>query len=219
MPGSWLHLVCIYYNQAMSAKAAFPVLWDALKLWWEDWSNQMLVALIALLLSLSVVLYPAAIFGVYEQALDLTHGVRTGIVGFWKGFKGHLRQSLPWGLLNLFVLALQAFNVWFYHNVDHPIALPLMILMLGLGLFWLVWQFFSVNCFFLQEEKKLIIAWKNGLAVMLLHPGFTALIALAVLILLGLSVTTFIPFFLGSVPLTAILGLRAVQTTIKQDES
>ena len=83
----------------MSAKAAFPVLWDALKLWWEDWSNQMLVALIALLLSLSVVLYPAAIFGVYEQALDLTHGVRTGIVGFWKGFKGHLRQSLPWGCL------------------------------------------------------------------------------------------------------------------------
>ena len=201
----------------MQAKAAFPVILDAIKIWWNDWANQVLVALVAILLSLTIVLYPAAIFGVYEQALDLTHGIRTGIMGFWKGFKGYWRKSLPWGLLNLLVTALLGFNVWFYRNVDHPIALVLMVLMVLLVLTWVIWQFYSVSCFFLQEEKSFKVAWKNGWAIILLQPGYAIVIAVVMLILLGLSLITFIPLFLGSVPLITILGLRAVQATIKQD--
>lgn len=203
----------------MQAKTAFPVIWDSIKIWWKDWANQVLVALSAVLLSLTVVLYPLALFGVYEQALDLSHGIRTGILGFWKGFKTYWRVSLPWGLLNLLVIGFLGFNTWFYLNVDHPIALVLMALMLGLVSFWLIWQFYTVSCFFLQEEKELKPAWKNGLAIILLQPGYAVVIALVMLILVGLSLTTFIPFFLGSVPLIAILGLRAVQETIKQDDA
>jgi uncharacterized membrane protein YesL len=203
----------------MPAKAAFPVILDSIKIWWKDWANQVLVSLAAILLSLTIVLYPAALFGVYEQALDLSHGIRTGIMGFWQGFKCYWRKSLLWGLLNLLVLAILSFNVWFYLNIDHPIALVLIVLMFGLIFFWLVWQFYAVSCFFLQEEKNLKIAWKNGLAVILLQPGYAFVIAIMMLILLGLSITTFIPFFLGSVPLIAILGLQAVQVTIKQDEA
>jgi hypothetical protein len=88
----------------MQAKTAFPVIWDSIKIWWKDWANQVLVALSAVLLSLTVVLYPLALFGVYEQALDLSHGIRTGILGFWKGFTTYWRVSLPWGLLNLLVI-------------------------------------------------------------------------------------------------------------------
>jgi uncharacterized membrane protein YesL len=203
----------------MQAKTAFPVIWDSIKIWWKDWANQVLVALSAVLLSLTVVLYPLALFGVYEQALDLSHGIRTGILGFWKGFRSYWRVSLPWGLLNLLVIGFLGFNTWFYLNVDHPIALVLMALMLGLASFWLIWQFYTVSCFFLQEEKELKPAWKNGLAIILLQPGYAIVIALVMLILVGLSLTTFIPFFLGSVPLIAILGLRAVQETIKQDDA
>ena len=202
----------------MQAKAAFPVILDAIKIWWKDWANQVVVALIAILLSLTVVLYPAALFGVYEQALDLSHGIRTGIMGFWQGFKRYWRKSLPWGLLNLLVLVILGFNVWFYRNVEHPIALFLMVLMMFLLLLWLVWQFYAVSCFFLQEKKTLKIAWKNGWAIILLQPGYAILIAIVMLILLVLSLTTFIPLCLGSIPLIAILGLRAVQATIKQDE-
>lgn len=201
----------------MYVKAAFPVILDGIKIWWKDWANQVLVALVAILLSLTIMLYPLAIFGIYEQALDLTHGIRTGIIGFWKGFKGYWRKSLPWGLLNLLVIAILGFNVWFYRNVDHPIALILMVLMVLLVLTWVIWQFYSVSCFFLQEEKSLKVAWKNGWAIILLQPGYAIVIAVVMLMLLGLSLITFIPLFLGSVPLIAILGLRAVQATIKQD--
>jgi len=203
----------------MPIKAAFPVILDSMKLWWKDWANQVLVALVAILLSLTVVLYPMALFGIYDQALDLTHGIRTGIIGFWHGVKSYWRKSLPWGLLNLLVLAFLSFNIWFYHNTDHPVALVLVILMIGLSFFWLIWQFYTVSCFFLQEEKKLKIAWKNGLAIILLQPGYALVIAIVMLLFLGLSITTFIPLFLGSIPLIAILGLRAVQATIKQDDA
>ena len=190
-----------------------------MKLWWKDWANQVLVSLVAILLSLTVVLYPMVLFGVYEQALDLTHGIRTGIIGFWHGVKSYWRKSLPWGLLNLLVLAFLGFNIWFYQNTDHPVALVLVILMIGLGFFWLIWQFYTVSCFFLQEEKTLKIAWKNGLAIILSQPGYALVIAIVMLVFLGLSITTFIPLFLGSIPLIAILGLRAVQATIKQDDA
>ena len=201
----------------MSVKAAFPVIWDSIAIWWKDWANQVLVALVAILLSLTIVLYPTAIFGVYEQALDLTHGIRTGIIGFWKGFKGYWRKSLPWGLLNLLVTAILGFNAWFYRNVDHPIALVLTVLMIFLVLAWIVWQFYAVSCFFLQEEKLLKTAWKNGWAIIILQPGYAIVIAVVMLILLGLSLITFIPLVLGSVSLIAIMSLRAVQATIKQD--
>ncbi len=203
----------------MPLKAAFPVILDSIKIWWKDWANQVLVSLAAILLSLTVVLYPLAIFGIYEQSLDLSHGIPTGVLGFWKGFKGHWRKSLPWGLLNLLVIGIFGFNIWFYLNLDHPIALALMTLMFGLLFFWLVWQFFTVSCFFLQEEKTLKIAWKNGLAIFLLQPGYAVVIAIVMLVLVGLSITTFIPFFLGSVPLISMLGLRAVQATIKQEDA
>lgn len=216
---SWLEIICICYNQAMPLKAAFPVIWDSIKIWWKDWTNQVLVALAAVLLSLTIVLYPLAIFGIYEQALDLTHGIRTGIMGFWKGFKGYWRKSLLWGLLNLLVTTVLGFNVWFYRNVDHPIAFALTFLMIFLLLAWMVWQFYSVSCFFLQEEKTLKTAWKNGWAIIILQPGYAITIAIVMLILVGLSITTFIPLFLGSLPLIAILSLRAVQATIKQDSA
>lgn len=203
----------------MRAKNAFPIILDAFKIWWSDWANQVLVAFAAILLSLTVVLYPLAIFGIYEQGLDLSHGIRTGIMGFWKGLKTYWRKSLPWGLLNLLVVAILGFNVWFYSGMANALGLVLMALMSALLMLWLSWQFYTVSCFFLQEDKTLKVAWKNGLAVILLQPGYAIVIAIVMLILLGLSLTTFMPLFLGSIPLIAILGLRAVQATIKQNKA
>lgn len=201
----------------MPIKAGISVIWDAIQLWWKDWPNQMFVSLVTILGFLTVLLYPLAIFGVYEQALDLTHGIRTGIVGYWQGIKKYWRQSLLWGVLNLLALGLLGFNIRFYYLVGSLASMVLMVMMIFIAFFWLVWQFYSLSCFFLQEEKSLKMAWKNGLAVILIQPGYAILIALLMLILLGLSVSLFVPLFLGSVPLIAILGLRAVQATIGQE--
>ena len=202
----------------MKAKDALKPIGSAASLLWQDWPNQVLVSLVAILAGLTLVLYPAAIFGVYADALDLTHGIRTGIIGFWQGFKSYFKQNLVWGLANTLVLAGVGFNVWFYTNSDYAIAPVLLVLIILLGVFWLIWQFFTLACFFLQEEKSLKLAWKNGLAILLGNPLYAFIIGLVALILVFLSVRYYIPLFIGSLPLIALLHLLAVQKTLPEAE-
>jgi len=75
------------------------VIGKATSLWWQDWTNQVVVSLVFILLSLTVLGFAPALFGVFYQALDLTHGVRTGIAGWWEGVRRYLKTSLLWGLL------------------------------------------------------------------------------------------------------------------------
>lgn len=198
----------------MKTNQAFSVIWDSIVLWWQDWANQIVVSLLAILAGLTVVLYPAAIFGIYQESLDLCRGTRTGIMGFWQGFKQNLKISLPWGLLNLLVIFVLGTNVWFYANTRHVIALSLVIFSIFILVFWLIWQFYSISCLFLQEEKSLKLAWKNGMAFILLQPGYAFIIALVMLLLLGLSVGFLLPFFLGTLPLMVLLGLSAVRASL-----
>lgn len=200
----------------MKPAQAFDVIVDAVKLWWSDWGNQVVVSLVAILLSLTVVLFPAALFGIYQESLDLSHRDRTGLIGFWKGFKQYLPKSLGWGGINLIVILVLVTNVWFYYNSLLESAPFLTIVTILMGILWLIWQFFSVSCFFLQEEKSLKVAWRNGFVTVLKQPLYALVISLVMLALLALSFTVYIPLVLGSIPLIAILGLKAVQATIKQ---
>ena len=151
----------------MRTAQAFDVIVDALKLWWQDWVNQVVVSLAAILLSLTVVLAPAAMFGIYQECKDLTHQTRTGLLGFWQGFRSYFRQNLTWGLVNLVIILVLVTNTWFYYKSQFSFAPILTFLMIGLGAFWIIWQSFTLACFYLQEEKTLKLAWKNGLAIML----------------------------------------------------
>ena len=203
----------------MRAAQAFDVITDALKLWWKDWGNQIVVSLIAILASLTVILAPAALFGIFHECKDLTHNTRTGLLGFWEGFKAHFRQNLTWGVVNLLVWIVLATNTWFYYKSQFSFAPILTFLMIGLGAFWIIWQSFTLACFYLQEEKTLKLAWKNGLAIMLAQPGYALIIGLTMLAILVLSFSVFIPLFLGSLPLLALLAFRAVQATLPTAES
>lgn len=205
--------------KSLSIRDAIKPIGDAVRLWWADWANQLLVSLAALLLSLTVVLYPAALFGIYHQAVDLTHDLRTGLAGFWAGFRKHFKTSLLWGLINTFGLSIFGFSVWFYANSRFVSAALLMWFCLIALVLWLTWQFLSLSCFFLQEPQTLCLAWKNGFALMLTQPGFLLPIVIFMLVLTFLSVRYFIPLVAGSEALLCILGLRAVQTTIKPPEA
>lgn len=171
--------------------------------------------MVAILVSLTVVLLPAALFGIYQETLDLTHRERSGLIGFWNGFKKSLVKSLGWGAINLVVLLVLSTNIWFYYNSQLMSAPTLTIITIIMGVLWIIWQFFSLSCYFLQEEQTLKLAWKNGLVVILKQPFYALIISSVMLALLALSFTVYIPLVLGSIPLMAILGLKAVQATIK----
>lgn len=199
----------------LSIRTGTACIWDSVKLWWADWSNQLLVSLAAILLSLTILLYPVALFGVFYEALDLTHDLRSGIGGFWLGMKRHFKAALLWGLVNTIGVVVFGFSIWFYSNSSFYFA-PLFVWMSILALaFWLTWQLLSVACFFLQEPQTLKLAWRNGAVLLLNHPTFLLPINIFLLAMLFLSVRYFIPLVAGSEALIALLCLRSVQTIVK----
>lgn len=99
----------------LKARDAFKVIGESIKLWADDWANQALVGLVAILCSFTIVLLPAATFGVFYQARDLARGNRSGLMGFWQGFKSYFKQNLLWGgIVNLLVYAFLIFVITFY---------------------------------------------------------------------------------------------------------
>jgi len=80
--------------------SAFNVIGKAFSLWWEDWVNQVLVSLAASLLGLTIILAPAALMGLLQETQDLSNDLRTGLMGFWKGFKKNFWISLLWGFID-----------------------------------------------------------------------------------------------------------------------
>ena len=198
----------------MRAAQAFDVIVDSVKLWWKDWVNQVLVSLAMILASLTIILLPAALFGVYQETLDLVHNTRTGIGGWWKGFKQYFLKSLLWGLVNLIVALVLLTNLWFYYYSQVNAAPILVIVTIIMLIFWMVWQFYSLACFFLQEQASLKLAWKNGFIVILKNPLYTLVISLTMLAISILSFYIYIPLILGSIPLLTILSLQAVKATI-----
>ena len=198
----------------MRAAQAFDVIVDSVKLWWKDWANQVLVSLAMVLASLTIVLLPPALFGVYKETLDLVHNTRTGIGGWWIGFKQYFLKSLLWGLINLIIALVLLTNLWFYYNSQVDVAPLLVIVSIIMLIFWMVWQFYSLACFFLQEQASLKLAWKNGFIVIIKNPLYALIISLTMLAIVILSFYVYIPLVLGSIPLLTILSLQAVKATI-----
>ena len=198
-------------------RRGLQIIGKAFSLWWQDWSNQELVSLAFILLSLTVLGFAPALFGVFHQALDLTHGIRTSIAGWWEGVKMYLKDSLLWGLLNLTALAIFAFTLWFYANSSFGFAPYLVILISVLAIGWFVWQFISLACYFLQAERSLKLAWKNGFAVLLSKPLLVLLPGLLAGSLVVLSVRFFIPLMIGSPALISLIALLCVQSYTRVD--
>jgi len=191
----------------------------AFSLWWQDWSNQVVVSLAFILLSLTILGFPPALYGIFHQALDLTHGVRTGIAGFWQGLKQHFKTSWLWGLLNLAAAAIFGFTLWFYANSTFAFAPYLVIFISVLALGWFIWQFISLGCYFHQEEQSLRLAWKNGFVLLMTHPWMVILPGLLAAALLLLSLWFFIPLIIGSPALICLLVLLSVENYLKSSNS
>ena len=207
----------------LRTKDAFKLIGDAVKLWANDWANQALVGLVAFLCSLTIVLLPAATFGVFYQARDLARGNRTGLMGFWAGFKSYWRQNLTWGIVNLLVYAFLVFVIAFYFlstsSLNSGVPLGIAGAFVVILVFWSIWQFLTLSCFFLQDDDPYMkLAWKNGLAIFLRLRAYSLTVGVIVFIFSLISVFTFIPLLFGAEGLIAVTGVRAVQETIKVEE-
>lgn len=205
------------------AKDAFKIIGKSARLWFDDWANQALVGLVAILCSMTIVLLPAATFGVFHQARDLARGNRTGLMGFWAGFKGYFKQNLLWGFINLFVYAFLLYVISFYFfsmtALNSGVAMGIAGAFLVILVFWSVWQFLALSCFFLQDDPSMKLAWKNGWAIFLRLRSYSLTLGVIILAFSLISVFGFIPLMFGAEGLIAVTGVEAVRATIKPEEA
>lgn len=205
---------------------AFKLIGQSFKLWWDDWSNGVLVSLVMLLVSLTVILAGPAILGMCAMAADFVDGVRTGIAGWWDGFKRYFWQGIVWGLVNLVLAFLAGSSLWFYTKWTSPWAPLLAIFLIIIGVVWLMVQFLVPGYLLEQDDKSIGLAWKNSFLTLLAAPGFGLVVGVFSLIVFIFSAGTLLPVIVGTGPLLGLLSVLAVRDRLafykvreKQDRS
>jgi len=191
--------------------AALKLIGLAFKRIWADWVNQVLISLAMILTSLTVVLIGPALMGVCAASADLADGVRTGIAGWWAGFKRYFWQGLTWGVVNLALGIVFVISLWFYTEIETAWAPLLAVVLIFFGIFWVDVQFYTPGYLIAQEEKSLWLAWKNSLLTVLAAPLMTFVLGTFAVGLTLLSVGLLLPTFLGTGPLLGMLSVLAVR--------
>jgi uncharacterized membrane protein YesL len=196
-------------------KHAFRLIGRSFSLWWGDWVNQVMVSLLSVICSVTIILAPAALMGIFQETDDLVKGTRTGIAGWWKGFKSNFTRSLLWGCVSLIVFAILGANIWLYYTLGTTWSPLLVGIFSILVLAWYQVQFFALGYLFNQNEKNLRLAWKNSILTILGAPFFNFVIGLFVLLMSILSFGLILPLLVGTPALLSILSILAVRDRLE----
>lgn len=190
---------------------AIKLLGSAIKIWWEDWVNGVVVSLAMILSSMTIILVGPAVLGVCSVCADLADGTRTGIMGWWEGFKRYFWQGLTWGLLNLALLLVFVISLLFYMQIEAVWSTLLVGFLITIAVFWFFMQFYTPGFLMEQEDKSLWLAWKNSFLTILSVPGMTLVLGLFSFLVGLLSVGLLLPLILGTGPLLGLLSVLSVR--------
>ncbi len=190
---------------------AFSLIGRTFRLWWEDWGNNILVSLIFVLVSLTGILVGPALLGVAFVVKDYLQGQRSGIAGWHQGFKRYFGVGVLWSLVNILILLVIVFNVWFYSQTRTVWAPVVVVLFLVFLLFWLLLQLYTPGILISQNKLSLWQAWKVVLRVWLAAPLQMLILGLFMMLFGFLSLAIFLPLLLGAAPLLCLLSFLAVQ--------
>ena len=197
--------------------SAFRAISDSFKLWWDDWANQVVVSLMAVLLSLTIVLIPASLMGLYYETNQLINGTKSGFIGFWNGFKSQFLKSLIWGVVSFAGIFFTVINLWFYISVNETWSYLLAGFILILSSIFFLMQYYSLGFFIMSSDNSLIGAWKKSLAFITAHPLHSIVIGIVALFLSILTIALVLPLLLGLMPLMSLISLSSIRSIQPQE--
>lgn len=154
-----------------------------------------------------------ALAGVHNLTNPIPHERRIEFAYFWEGFRRYYLKS--WQIAALWVLgaATLGVNIWFYRmwwQQGTQIALLPVILFLWIMVLWLGIQPYLLPLLLEQEDKRVLLVFKNAMLLALVNPGFTVL----VMVLLGATLLLSLVFppllLLVTFSLMALVNNRAI---------
>ena len=175
---------------------------------------------VTVLLALQIVpaiLFPPALAGLWNAA----NRVADEYVPYWRdyfeGFRLYFWKSLALAVMNVFVVATMIIGIPFYApgttplNIGSSASTVLTMGVIVFGILWFVYQMYPLALLIEQTDKRLRLALRNAAILFLRRPGFSALIAVALFILIALSAVLRLPLVLITWSLVAVICNRAVK--------
>jgi uncharacterized membrane protein YesL len=167
-------------------------------------------------MSLPLVTFFPALGGLYAAALTFNQESRADWSTVWEGFKKYWWLSLRWGLLVLFGDVILAVNIWFYLNMDQNWAVIALMLAIMISIFWMAIHQFSFPLLLLQDEKKILLAIRNGYVVIMRQPLAALKVMLLSLVISVLSILLPPLWIFVSMALIVQLRTRTVLKAVKR---
>lgn len=170
------------------------------------------------LAAVTVVGLPLASAGLAWVAAEIGEGKVIGWRTFVEGARRYWKQAYLWGLFNLVVGVLIAMNLVFYLGQSETWTMVPLILFGAVGLWWVGTQFYFFPFLTHQEKPAVRTAYRNGLVLMLSHPGLSLAMFLVVAILTVISYLLLFPMFLFYFALLSIFANRAVIEAVRAQQ-
>jgi uncharacterized membrane protein YesL len=198
-------------------KASGDVILDSLNQWWYSWLILLLLNTLLILCWITVILGPPATFGFYYAIRSLIDSHSTNWREFLEGTKRYFLKAWLWALVNVAFVFLLRISLEFYSQFSETQIF--LFLILFIGLLWLWLQFYTIPYLLEQEQKNLLLAFRNSLFTIFASPVFSLVLMLVLALLLWLNLSYLGLVLMGSPAFIAILGIKAVKERLKNFEA
>ena len=124
-----------------------------------------------LLLSIPLITAPPAAAGLFYATRMVALRREVSWRTFFDGFRDYFWLSWRWGLVNIFVTALFVSNILFYAGREGSWADWIQGAFLALFILWLCSSLYIFPLLLEQDDRRVWIAWRNNLILMIKSPG------------------------------------------------
>lgn len=190
--------------------AAFKAFWRGLVVFERYGSTFVIANLCALLVSLPIITFPAAIAGLYHLAYVAHREPTCHLDDFWQGFRQNLSRGVIVGIVNILVVGILLVNFNTYRDQSGvPFAALRALWAFGL-LIWIAANLYLWAILERMEQPKLHIAGYNAALMVAKSPAFTIIFMLLVMIVSVICSVLVVPFLLFAFSLLASISTAAV---------
>jgi len=182
-------VILVVLNILWCATVALPVL----ALLVLSGLDQILALAVSLIL---LVPLPVVSGGLCFVTNQISRGKAVGWGTFATGIRRYWAKSLVVAAVNLVVLVLLLTNLQFYGLMEGVWTNVVVSIWLVLGFYWLLVQVFWFPMILELKNEKILLAFRNALAMVLVTPGFSITLGIVLLVLGLLCVVLTVPVIL-----------------------
>ncbi len=195
---------------------AFAVFKETFFDWWNSMVGLALANVVWLIGLVSIIFMPPATAGLYYITHSMAQGMGQRGDDFIEGARKYLWISYRWFLINVVVGIVLYVNLVFYaNNLEDTLFLIGFTFTAALTLLWIMMQFYTWPFLMFQEDKSLLLAFKNALLLALGAPAYNVVMLTIIAVLMLISILTLVPVAFFTIAFIALLGTRAVRERLK----